>query len=238
MKVRKIASLAAFPLMVGAIGATAFVFRRQIWDIFATPEGVRAWVDSWGVIGPLVFVGLQAAQVIVFVIPGEIPQIAGGYLFGFWGGVLLSTVGIAIGSTVGFYIARLLGVPFVRAIFQHERVERLERLASSSRSVVVFLLLFLIPGIPKDILCYVAGLSRMKFPLLLFISTAGRLPGIVGSVVMGDAAAARQWILAGAIFLLAAILFVVGLVFRERIQSWLEGLSQRPHKKTDESGSE
>ena len=71
-----------------------------------------------------------------------------------------------------------------------------------------------------------------------FIDGVKTPSSIVGSVVMGDAAAARQWILAGAIFLLAAILFVVGLVFRERIQSWLEGLSRRPDKEADESGSE
>jgi uncharacterized membrane protein YdjX (TVP38/TMEM64 family) len=88
-------------------------------------------------------------------------------------------------------------------------------------------LFFLIPGIPKDILCYVAGLSVMRLYFFLLFSTLGRLPGILGSALIGDAAADRRWILAGTIFFIAVVLFIFGFLFRERIQRLLEEFGHR-----------
>lgn len=92
---------------------------------------------------------------------------------------------------------------------------------------MAFFLLFLIPGIPKDILCYVAGLTTMKFTVFLTISLLGRLPGLIGSTIMGDAAASKRWILAGALLVLSIILFIVGLIFRNRIEAWIEKLTTK-----------
>lgn len=80
---------------------------------------------SRGIIGPLVFVGLQILQVIVWIIPGEVPQIAGGFLFGVPIGICLSLGGITVGSSISFLVSRILGVPFVRALFSEQQVQRM-----------------------------------------------------------------------------------------------------------------
>jgi uncharacterized membrane protein YdjX (TVP38/TMEM64 family) len=67
----------------------------------------------------------------------------------------------------------------------------------------------------------------MKLHIFLLFSTLGRIPGIVGSALIGDAAADRRWILAGTIFFIAAVLFVLGFLFREKIQRFLEELGRR-----------
>jgi uncharacterized membrane protein YdjX (TVP38/TMEM64 family) len=224
----RVVSIAVFVAVIGAAAAAVVVFRREIWDIFSAPERLRTWVLSFGPLAPLVFVGLQTLQVVVFVIPGEVPQIAGGYLFGVLQGVLLSVAGIGIGSSVSFLVARALGVPFVQALFPKGQVERLRSLASAPRSRIVFFLLFVIPGIPKDILCYVGGLSAMRFPGFILISMAGRIPGIVGSAVMGDAAAGKRWLLAGIVAAVALALFLVGYLLKDRIGAWLERFSRPP----------
>jgi uncharacterized membrane protein YdjX (TVP38/TMEM64 family) len=100
-----------------------------------------------------------------------------------------------------------------------------------------FFLFFLIPGIPKDILCYMAGLSVMRLHIFLFFSTLGRIPGIIGSALIGDAAADRRWILAGTIFFVAAVLFVLGFLFREQIQRLLEELGRRRRVRNKDSES-
>ncbi|HEY9593908.1 MAG TPA: VTT domain-containing protein, partial [Spirochaetia bacterium] len=87
---------------------------------------------------------------------------------------------------------------------------------------IVFFLLFLIPGIPKDILCYVAGVSPLRYPFFILASTLGRLPGIVASSLIGGAAAADRWGLLGITTGVVLVLFVLGLVFRPRLQAWLE----------------
>jgi len=224
---RRILALAGFPLLLAAIAVPVVVWRRELWELFSSTEGLRTWVASTGALAPLVFVAIQALQVVVFVIPGEIPQIAGGYLFGPWLGSLLSIAGILAGSTIDFFLARFAGTPFVRALFPADQVDRLGRLLGTRGARVAFFLLFLIPGIPKDILCYVAGLSPMRFLFFAGASTLGRLPGIVGSAFIGDAAAARRWPLVIGLGVGAVVLFVAGWLLRERIQRWIEALAER-----------
>lgn len=221
----------AFPLLFVLIFLFVFIFRQEIWNIFSSPERLKAWIKSGRILAPLLFAGLQALQVAVFIIPGEVPQIAGGYLFGIWDGILLSIAGITAGSIISFYLARILGVPFIHSIFKPEQVKKTEQLIISPRSKLAFFLLFLIPGIPKDILCYIAGLSPMKIYTFLIISTAGRLPGIIGSVLMGDAAAGKRWIFAGIIFTVAVILFFTGFIYREKLERWISSLSRKSKKK-------
>jgi uncharacterized membrane protein YdjX (TVP38/TMEM64 family) len=224
---RRILAIAGFPLLLAAIAVPVVVWRRELWQLFSSTEGLREWVATTGALAPLVFVAVQALQVVVFIIPGEVPQIAGGYLFGPWLGSLLSIVGILAGSAIDFYLARLAGTPFVRALFPGDQVDRLGRLLGSRGARVAFFLLFLIPGIPKDVLCYVAGLSPMRFPFFVVASTIGRTPGIVGSAFIGDAAAARRWPLVIGLGAGAVVLFVAGWLLREPIQRWIEGVAER-----------
>jgi uncharacterized membrane protein YdjX (TVP38/TMEM64 family) len=227
MTTRRVLSLLAFPLLFLVLLVLTVVFWNELWILFSSPQTLREWIRSTGVIAPLVFVAVQAFQVVFFFIPGEIPQVAGGYMFGLWTGTVLSLVGITLGATFNFVIARLLGVPFVNVLFSTEKVERARRVANSPKARLSFFLFFLIPGIPKDILCYVAGLSAMKLHMFLLFSTLGRIPGIIGSALIGDAAADSRWILAGTIFFVAAALFVIGFLLRERIQRLLEEIGRR-----------
>ena len=224
----RLVALAAYPLLFAAMLAVILLYREQIWTIATRPEELRQWVGGFGAVAPLVFVAVQALQIIVFVIPGEVPQIAGGYLFGIGGGLALTVAGSAIGSAVAFLASRLLGIEFLRAILRGEQLERLQQFASSPRATMTFFLFFLIPGIPKDVLCYVAGLSRMRLSLFLVIATVGRLPGVVGSVVMGDAAAEQRWLFAGIVMAIALALFGTGVLFRARLLAFLERFANVP----------
>ena len=225
IRIKRILALAAFPLLLAALFVPLVIWGEEIWRLFSSAQRLREWVSGWGVWAPLVFMAVQATQVIVFIIPGEVPQIAAGYLFGVWLGGLLSVVGILAGSAASFFLARGLGVPFVRILFPANQIGRIEKILATQRARSVFFLLFLIPGIPKDILCYVAGLSPMGFPFFAAASTLGRLPGIIGSVIIGEAAAGSRWMLAGGLFLGAALLFGAGLILRPRIQAWIEKIA-------------
>jgi uncharacterized membrane protein YdjX (TVP38/TMEM64 family) len=220
-------ALIGFPLLLIAIAVPVVIWRRELWELFSSARRLREWVSGWGVAAPLIFVAVQALQVVVFVIPGEVPQIAAGYLFGAPLGAALSVAGILAGSAASFFLARLLGRPFVGALFPGPQIHRIEKLLATRSARVVFFLLFLIPGIPKDILCYVAGLTPMSFPFFAAASTLGRLPGIVGSAIIGSAAASQRWVLMGIVALAAILLFGAGLVLRPRIQEWLEGIAEK-----------
>jgi uncharacterized membrane protein YdjX (TVP38/TMEM64 family) len=214
----------AFPLFVGLVLALLFAFREELLSVFRDREAIRSWVEARGAWGELAFVGLQVLQVVVFVIPGEVVQVAGGYVYGFRDGTLLSLAGITLGSLVNFLAGRWLGRPFVEAVFKKERVASIEKIAASGRAAAGFFILFVIPGIPKDALCYVAGMSRLGFPAFLAISMLGRLPGILGSSFMGSAAYSGSYRAALLVLAIASVLFFVGLFFKERIQDFLARL--------------
>ena len=237
MTIRRVLSILAFPLLFLALLVLTILFWSELWTLFSSPQTLREWIRATGVIAPLVFVAVQALQVVFFFIPGEIPQVAGGYMFGLWMGTFLSLIGIILGATFNFLIARLLGVPFVNVLFSAQKVEGARRITRSPKARLSFFLFFLIPGIPKDILCYVAGLSVMRLHVFLFFSTLGRIPGIIGSALIGDAAADRRWILAGTIFFVAVVLFIVGFLFREQIQRLLEQLGRRRRVRNKDSES-
>jgi uncharacterized membrane protein YdjX (TVP38/TMEM64 family) len=224
---RRILALAGLPLLVTAIAVPVVIWHRELWQLFSSTARLREWVASTGALAPLVFVAVQVLQVVVFVIPGEVPVFAGGYLFGPWLGSVLSLAGILVGSAIDFYLARLAGVPFVKALFPGDQVDRIGRLLESRGARIGFFLLFLVPGIPKDILCYVAGLSPLAFPFFVGVSMLGRLPGIVGSAFIGDAAAARRWPLVIGLGAAAIVLFVTGWLLRDALQGRIERLAGR-----------
>jgi uncharacterized membrane protein YdjX (TVP38/TMEM64 family) len=226
-RTRRVVALVVFPVLVAALVVPVVVWHRELWSIFGSVGKIRTWVQSWGAVAPLVFLGIKALQVIVFAIPGEVVQISGGYLFGGAVGMLLSIIGILLGSAAAFFLSRLLGRPFVAAVIPPAQLERVEKLLESRSSRVVFFLLFLIPGIPKDILCYIAGLTPMSFLFFLGVSTVGRLPGIIGSSLIGGAARSSQWVALVILSASAIVLFVAGLLLRPKLQVFIERVAGR-----------
>jgi uncharacterized membrane protein YdjX (TVP38/TMEM64 family) len=232
-KKSNLAKAIAFPLLIAAIVALALAFRKPMVAFFDNPDKLKAAVLGTGWIAPFAFMLIQFVQVVIFVIPGEVVQIAGGYLFGPVLGVAYSIIGITAGSVANFALGRFLGIPFIESLFGKEKVAKFEKLTSSSKAQIGFFLLFVIPGIPKDILCYVAGISSMKLPWFFAVSMIGRLPGIVGSNVIGSSAAERNWGLTIAVMAVAVVLFVVGSLFQDKVRALAERLTGRKTHASD-----
>ncbi len=221
-----IAGLKAAALLV-FLGATTLLlwrYHRQIWGMVARPaqrEEFRAWIGSWGMWGPVAYLGLQVVQIVVFVIPGEFVQGAAGYLFGPWLGAVYCLIGAGMGSALAFLLADWLGRPLVRFFIGAQRFERLEKLLNGRRGFLTVFILFLIPGMPKDTLCYMAGLTPIHFWAFLAVSTLARIPGILLSTLAGDSVAERRYheflIICG----IGLVALVLGLVFRRRLHGWL-----------------
>jgi len=218
-RLRRVLSLLGFPSLIAVLGLLALVFHSEFAGLFRSAESIRAWVASNGGLAPLAFAALQVVQVIVFFIPGEVVQIAGGFAFGLWGGTLWSVIGILVGSLFNFAVGRLLGRPFVEAVFGVERTRRVEEATAGGKAAAGFFLLFAIPGIPKDLLTYAAGASRLRFGAFILVSTLGRLPGIVGSAYMGSAVFDQDYLAAIVVVSIASVLFVCGLVFRDQLHA-------------------
>ena len=226
-RLMRVLSIAGYPALFAAIAAVVIVYWGPLMGLVRDPEALRAWVDGYGVAAPAAFVAIQVLQVVVFVIPGEVPQVAAGYLFGIPLGIVLTLAGAALGSAIGFLLARALGRPFLHAIVSKERSTQVEELIASPRGVATLFLLYLIPGIPKDVLCYVAGIGPMRLGFYLLASTAGRLPGVAVSVVLGEALAERQWAAVAIALGIAVALFAAGYLMRHRLLEVLQRFARR-----------
>ncbi len=135
---------------------------------------------------PLVCIGIQFLQVVIFVIPGEITQVAAGYVFGAWMGFVYSIVGIALGSMFNFWFARLVGRPVVERMMGAERLERIDALLKSRKGRSALFVLFLIPAMPKDAMSYGAGLTQFRMGEFVVISGLARTPALLFSTLMGS----------------------------------------------------
>jgi len=139
-------------------------------------EVVREKILAHGALAPILYIGLQILQVVLAPIPGEASGALGGYLFGGWAAFIYSTIGLSVGSWLAFVIGRLLS-DLVRKQLERARIyQRFNHLVAKGDFVVPFVL-FLIPGFPKDSLCYLLGLSHMPLPAFLFVAVVGRVPG-------------------------------------------------------------
>ena len=226
-KIVRLLSMAGYPALFAALVGVTIAFWRPLVDGISDPEALRAWVEGYGAAAPLAFILVQVVQVVIFAIPGEFPQLAAGYLFGTPAGIAYTLVGAAIGSAIGFLAGRVLGRPFLRVIMSEERRAQFEELIISPRGISTLFLLYLIPGIPKDVLCYIAGLGPIRRWFYLVASTAGRIPGVALSVITGAAAAERKWLLAGIVIGIAVVLFGAGLLMRKQLLNLLQRFARR-----------
>ena len=149
---------------------------RMLVRLCRNPETLRAALHGWGVFAPLVFIGIQALQVLIAPIPGEFTGFLGGFVFGEWLGLGYSMLGLTAGSLLAFGVGRWLGAAFVKRLVSPAAWERLGFVVEAEGAILCFFL-YLIPGLPKDLLCYLFGLSPMPFWLFAVTSTLGRLPG-------------------------------------------------------------
>lgn len=184
--IKVVLNIIAILIFLIVIALVASHYSKQIIDLTSSPAKFRNWVLSFGSLGVVVFILFQVLQVVVSVIPGEAIQVSGGYIYGTLAGSFYSLAGIMLGSVIVFYISRILGYNLIKKLVPEKSLEKFYFVINSPKIETIIFLLFLIPGIPKDVLVYIAGLSPVK-PINFFIITAiARFPGIFFSSYIGS----------------------------------------------------
>lgn len=214
-KQKKMLSAAAIIIFILLFAALAWFVGRPMIRFARQPEQFRSWVDGHGALGWAAYAAMVFLQVVVAIIPGEPLEIAGGYAFGAWWGTALCLIGAVLGSAAVFALVRRWGRPLAEVVFPKEKLDKLQFLHSSPKRTALLWLIFTAPGTPKDLLCYFAGLTDMKWRTWLLIATVGRLPSIVTSTVGGGALGDRNYTAAAIAFGVALAAAGVGyLVYR------------------------
>lgn len=179
-------------LLLGTIAALLYWHYQGEWrelflrfKYFFSFKRLRDFILSFGAYSAIVFIVIQALQVVFAPIPGEVTGFVGGYIYGKVMGTLLSTAGLTLGSMLAFEITRLFGVKLVRRVVKQETMERFDYFVTH-RGVHIAFILFLVPGFPKDSLCYLLGLTHLRRLDFLLMNIFGRLPGTIVLNVEGE----------------------------------------------------
>ena len=147
-----------------------------------------------------------------------------GYIYGLWPGMLYSWIGLVLGTAIAMALARYAGRPLVERIIGRRLLDSVDRIAAG-RGLSFFFLFFLIPGLPDDVLCFVAGLATLPLRALLFISAFARIPGLIGSAWLGAYANSLplwSWVVLGAAGLVALYLtWKYGEQAQDRLLQWI-----------------
>ena len=186
-------------------------------------SAVRALVAEHPVLSRLALGAVNALQIMCAFLPGEPVELACGYAFGFWEGTLVCLVASAVASAAIFLAVRRWGWSLVGLFFDRSHLERFGWLHDARRLELVMLVVFLIPGTPKDFLTYFAGLTGARFWPVLAITTLGRIPSIVTSTVAASAFGAGNYGMAvGAVVVAIALAAAGGLLYK-RFEGMVRG---------------
>jgi len=166
---------------------------------------------------------LQALQVVISPIPGELTGVIGGYVYGVNFGFLFSTLGLTLGSWIAFELASLFGRPLVEKFVAKKVLDKFHFLTSNAGAVISFLL-FIIPGFPKDYLCYILGLTGMNLSTFLVVSTLGRMPGTYLLTMQGASIGSGQYETAIVIAAISGVIVFIAYLYRSRLYRWIRGV--------------
>ena len=212
-------------VLIGLVTATS-ITALLCWEYLpgllawlADARAVRAFVSDHAFVSRLAMLGINIVQVLLAFLPGEPVELASGYAFGFWEGTALCLVASGLATSAIYWATRRWGWKLVGLFFDRSLFDRFSWLKSAKRLELIMLIVFLIPGTPKDFLTYFAGLTNMRFLPVVLIATFGRIPSIVTSTIAASAVGSGNWPLVACTLVASAFLLAVGGLMYRRLRS-------------------
>ncbi|MEW6600150.1 MAG: VTT domain-containing protein [Nitrospirota bacterium] len=222
--------LKLFVFLLVFAGLTLLLYKTGAISLFLDRERLLAFLNTLGPFSFIGFILIQVVQVVAAPVPGEVTGLLGGYLYQNILGTIYSTIGLTLGSYIAFSISRAYGRPAVKKFVSEATIKRFEYLLHHKGAFLVFLL-FLIPGLPKDALCYILGLGQLSTKEFVVISGAGRLFGTILLTVGGDFIRHKQYerffVLAG----VAVIVIFIALAYRDKIERFFRAWHVADYKR-------
>lgn len=230
-KKKGIYMLAGFAL---AMLAVTILLGKPILSAVSDPEAFRIKIEGYGWAGRIIFFLMMFVQTVIAFIPGEPLEIAAGYAFGAFEGTLLCIAGQAAGSICVFLFVRKFGMKLVRIFVSEEKISSLRFLKNEKKLDALVFFVFLLPGTPKDALCYFVGLTPMRLWVWMLISSSARIPSVITSTIGGNALGMGRIFPAIIVFVLTVIISVSGYLLYGRILKRRENHAAKDKKNARE----
>jgi uncharacterized membrane protein YdjX (TVP38/TMEM64 family) len=167
--------------------------------------------------------------VIIAPIPGGAIEFLGGVIFGVKAGFIYSMIGLLIGSWIAFNLARIFEKIAVEKFVSEQTRKKFDYLVEHE-GVILSFILFLLPGFPKDALCYILGLTPMHLGIFLIISTIGRIPGTLIATLQGAKAFDHQYYTFGILLGASALVILVFYIYHEEVHNMIKKLKKERRK--------
>lgn len=206
---QRVALIAGLCIALALLIVALFVWRRPLLAFFTDQERVADFIRHQGRWASLVTVGLHVLQVVAAPIPGQVLDAVNGYLFGPLWGTFYSTIGVMGGSFLAMGLTRRFGRPLAECLVGAQALNRMDHYARR-RGPLFFFIVFLVPFVPDDVACFLAGLTPIPLTELMLVALLGRLPGIAVANLVGSAVTELtlpQMAIFGAVCLLLALAF-------------------------------
>ena len=176
------------------------------------PERFKEWINSYGIFSRFVFILIVALQVVVAIIPGEPFELAAGYCFGMFEGLLLCLIGIVIGSLIIFKLSDKYGESIISVFFKEKEFKKLNFLKDPQKAKNFVFILNVLPGTPKDLLSYFIGLTAIPLKNWLIIVFFARIPSVITSTMTGDYLSKQEYKSTTNVLIVTVLISVVGLI--------------------------
>ena len=219
LKIMKILILIiSIALIVGII-----VYLAPLISEISTKEGQIAFkekIDSLGFYGILLLLGLQLAQILLIILPGEPIEVLIGMCYGVVGGTIFITITVFTSTTIIFYLVRKFGKKFVYEFFNKEKIDKIEnsKIFKNKKTIeFLMIILFLLPGTPKDLLVYIGGLLPIKPLRFILISTFVRLPSVISSTIAGSSIVSGNFKITVLIYIVTFIISVIIILVSNKL---------------------
>ncbi len=213
-------------ILIGLAGFALWRWGGPVRAFFQDQEQVREWLAQFGALGPFVSIILNAAQVLLAPVPGQVIGLANGYLYGVLWGTIFSLAGVMLGTAIAMGLGRVLGRRVVERFVSPKHLDRWDDLATRRGPIFLFLV-FLLPLLPDDIVAFAFGLSPLSIPYILVLAAIGRLPGLIVSSWVGANATSLSpvgWAIVGLGTLALAVLV---LRYRDQLEGKMLELADR-----------
>ena len=214
-------------LIILIILATYFFIHYDLYHFFTHKKEIVNFIKT-SPYDEVAFIVLQIFQVVAAPIPGELTGFIGGYVYGPVLGAVYSTIGLTLGSWLAFILAHFFGMPLLQRVVKPAVIKKFDHFMEH-KGILVSFFLFLIPGFPKDYLCYIMGISTMPVGTFLIVSAVGRLFGTIMLSITGSSARHGNYFLLGLFVGAGIITFIVAYLYHEKILEILKRNSKKPN---------
>ena len=198
-------------IVVIVFAGLTMLLLRPLVSFASNPEILRVWMQDLGIWGILIFGIFNFLQVVFAVIPGGPFELAAGYILGVVPGTLLCDITMTISSVVVFLLVRKFGIRFVELFVSRRQIENMGFLKDNQKVQSVLFFIFLLPGTPKDVVTYLAGLTNLSLKSWIFICFVGRFPAILLTALGGSALGNAKYGIVAVVIVVFAVAYLAGM---------------------------